>query len=191
MEIEYLIIFLLIIIVVIHAFKDEAKEYFLDLGSLPQSDVPLTDEQVDDMSKVIDNSDVVDQFIYGNIGEETGWDFVNGKFPQKNGGGPPGNKSAHSLYNFSVNPNFVDWNDKLSSDGLRRSTHNKTAILGNIRNRTAFSKRILEEELQENERRDWWEDTLQDVTVDDPRYFVPDWALPKRSNGSRRDSKYR
>src|SRR5271166_2333987 len=112
MEYEHIVIFLLIIFLIIYVVREEFSENFLSAETIPTA---TDDIDMSDADKSIDNSDAVDQYIYGYVQEQSGNDYLNGKFPKRN---------------LSMKPQFMTFDDKWSADQARRSRHDKTAQVG-------------------------------------------------------------
>lgn len=184
MQPEFIILFLILIICIAFYFKEDIKEHFIGLEGVTGENPQLTTEQVEKMDDTIDNTDEVNRYLNGNVTDQTGEDHLNKIFP-----GRP-TTTARDLYSFDINPIYITRDDRLANDGYKRSQKNRDAILGAVRTGKDISKRIVEEELQENERRQWYEDTLQDITIDNPKWFIPDWKLPDTKSGRIRNPKF-
>lgn len=152
-----------------------------DFGVMPVSqlqrdyDLPEGADNKDEM----DNADVVTRFITGGadtyVPEEASsqsyykvHDLAYPKHPGYEMGA-----GSDLLYGQSVplNENAINNDDKLSRGQMHRSQMNKRAIDGAVRaTRNQFDK-YFSNELDENEKREWWSHQADDVETDYQYYY--------------------
>jgi hypothetical protein len=139
--------------------------------NIPNSDADNPDE--------MDNADVVTRFITGGadtyVPEESSsqsyykvYDLAYPKHPGHEMGA-----GSDLLYGQSVplNENAINNDDKLSRGQMHRSQMNKRAIDGAVRaTRNQFEK-YFGNELDENEKREWWSHQADDVETDYQYYY--------------------
>lgn len=148
-----------------------------DFGVIPvsqlQRDYNLPESAADDAGEM-DNADVVTRFITGGadtyVPEEASsqsyykvYDLAYPKHPGYEMG-----SGSDLLYGQSVplNENGINNDDKLSRGQMHRSQMNKRAIDGAVRaTRNQFEK-YFGNELDENEKREWWSHQADDVETD-------------------------
>lgn len=153
-----------------------------DYGVIPvsqlQRDYNLPESAADEPGE-LDNADVVTRFITGGadtyVPEEASsqsyykvYDLAYPKHPGYEMGA-----GSDLLYGQSVplNENGINNDDKLSRGQMHRSQMNKRAIDGAVRaTRNQFEK-YFGNELDENEKREWWSHQADDVETDYQYYY--------------------
>lgn len=153
-----------------------------DFGVIPvsqlQRDYNIPDTNADNPDEY-DNADVVTRFITGGadtyVPEEASsqsyYKVHNLAYPKH-----PGYEmgaGSDLLYGQSVplNENGINNDDKLSRGQMHRSQMNKRAIDGTVRaTRNKFDK-YFGNELDENEKREWWSHQADDVQTDYQYYY--------------------
>lgn len=147
-----------------------------DFGVLP---VSQTQRDYDFTNDEMDNADVVTRFITGGadtyIPEEASSQSYNKVYDLAYPKHPGYEMGAGSdlLYGQSVplNENAINNDDKLSRGQMHRSLMNKRAIDGAVRaTRNQFDK-YFGNELDENEKREWWSHQADDVETDYQYYY--------------------
>lgn len=167
MDYEYIIIGICLLFFIICIGSDWYKEYFASSDTLLDKAPDITKQDQDEMDHKIDNSDTLSRVTQDLVYDLSGVDYLEDQY-------------STSPFDKRLNLQGMTHNDASSAQALSRSQHAKQAILGQVRSSVPFSDRIYRDELEQNERKIWWEPYGPDITFQSDDYLRPTYPdMPK------------